>query len=319
MKTGEAIKKYTDYRKSLGAKFRENGFILKDFALLTCADEELADIQPVQCTDYLYGKSWKGSAITSYWFCLYTALNGLFQWAMYRGYVNRNPLQVDKPNKTPAFVPYIYNKNELKLLFDNAMTYRKRFNILYPESVRVMLMVTYLLGLRPGETVNLCMSDIHLGDDNCVLIRESKFYKSRLVPFNKQVASLLEKYLQWRKTNHLPENPDASLFMTRKREPVKLSAMQQAFRLICKKSNIHRNDGMKSDTRLQDLRHTFATDRVTSWYQEGKNVQELLPVLSTYLGHSSLDSTAVYISFTDALLHEASDKFETYTHISDNL
>jgi len=319
MKMREAIYKYTEYRKSQGTTFRKNGFILKNFAHFIGADEELADIQPAQCTDYLYGKSRKVSAITSYWFCLYTALNGMFQWAMHRGYINRNPLPVDKPNKPMVFVPYIYNKNELKLLFDNAMTYRTRFNILYPESVRVILMLTYLLGLRPGETVKLCISDIHLGDDNYALIRESKFYKSRLVPFNKQVASLLEKYLLWRKTNHLPENPDANLFMTRKREPVKLSSMQQAFRLICEKSNIHRNDGMKSDTRMQDLRHTFATERITSWYKEDKNVQELLPVLSTYLGHSSLDSTAVYISFTDTLLREASDKFESYTQLSDSL
>jgi integrase len=313
IRINEAISQYSEYRKSLGEKFRENGFILKNFSNYVGHDKELADIELIQCSDFLYGKSRKGTEITSYWFCLYTALNGLFQWALHRGYVNKNPLPVDKPNKPLAFVPYIYSNDELKLLFNNALTYRKRFNILYPESVRVILMITYLLALRPSETVKLCLSDIHLGDDNYALIRETKFYKSRMVPFNKQVASLLEEYMQWRKKNYLPENPDASLFMTRKRKPVGLAAIQQAFRLICDKSNIHRNDGMKSDTRLQDLRHTFATDRVTSWYNEGKNVQDLLPVLSTYLGHCHLDSTAVYIYFTDALLREASDKFESHS------
>jgi len=314
MKTNEAISQYIEYRKNLGAQFRENGFILKNFANYAGNDKELADIQPVQCTDFLFGKSRKGSEITSYWFDLHTTLNGFFQWAMHRGYINKNPLRVEKPNKPSAFVPYIYNKDELKLIFDNALTYRKRFNILYPESVRAILMIIYLLGLRPGEAVKLCLSDIHLdGHDNYVLIRETKFYKYRMVPFNNQVALFLEKFIQWRKNNYLPEDPDTSLFITRKKKPVKLSAIQQAFRLICDKSNIHRNDGTKSGTRLQDLRHTFATDRVTSWYSEGKNVQDLLPLLSTYLGHCSLDSTAVYISFTDALLREASDRFESYS------
>jgi integrase len=313
MRTDEAINQYTKYRKNLGEKFRENGFILKNFANYVGQDRELADIQLVQCTDFLYKKSRKGSEITSYWFCIYTALNGLFQWALNRGYVNKNPLPGDKPNKPLAFVPYIYSKDELKLLFNNALTYRKRFNILYPECVRIILMITYFLGLRPGETVKLCLSDIHFEHHNYALIKETKFYKSRIVPFNKQVASLLKGYMQWRKKNHLPEDPDASLFMTRKGKPVKLAAIQQAFRLICDKSNIHRNDGMKSDTRLQDLRHTFATNRVTAWYSEGKNVQDLLPVLSTYLGHCNLDCTAVYISFTDALLREASNKFESYS------
>ncbi|MDD4220492.1 MAG: tyrosine-type recombinase/integrase [Sphaerochaetaceae bacterium] len=313
MRTDEAISQYTKYRKNLGEKFRVNGFILKNFANYVGQDKELADIQLVQCTNFLYGKSRKGSEITSYWFCIYTALNGLFQWALHRGYVKRNPLPVDKPNKPLAFIPYIYSKDELKMLFHNALTYRRRFNILYPESVRIILMITYLLGLRPGETVKLCLSDIHLEHDNYALIRETKFYKSRIVPFNTQVALLLKGYIQWRKKNHLPEDPNSSLFVTRKGEPVKLTAIQQAFRLICDKSNIHRKDGMKSDTRIEDLRHTFATDRVTSWYDEGKNVQDLLPVLSTYLGHCNLDSTAVYISFTDALLRKASDKFESYS------
>jgi integrase len=312
MRTNEAVKQYMEYRKNLGEKFRVNGFILKDFANYAGHDKELADIQPGQCTDFPYGKSRKGSDVTSCWFCIHTALNGLFQWALHRGYVRKNPLPVDKPNKPLAFVPYIYSKDELKRLFDNALTYRKRFNILYPESVQAILMITYLLGLRPGETVKLTLSDIHLEDDNYALIRETKFYKSRIVPFNKQVASLLKKYTQWRKKNDLPENPDASLFMTRKGKPVGLAAIQQAFRLICDKSDIHRHDGTKSDTRLQDLRHTFATDRVTSWYDEGRDVQNLLPVLSTYLGHCNLDSTAVYISLTDALLRQAGDKFESY-------
>jgi integrase len=312
MRTDEAISRYTEYRRNLGEKFRVNEFILKNFANYVGQDKELTDIQLEQCTAYLYGKSKKGSEITSYWFCIYTALNGLFQWALNRGYLSRNPLPGDKPNKPLAFVPYIYSKDELNLLFINALTYRKRFNILYPESVRVILMIIYFLGLRPGETLKLCLSDIHLEPDNYALIRESKFYKSRIVPFNSQVALLLKGYIQWRKKNYLPENPDSSLFITRKGEPVKLTAIQEAFRLICDKSNIHRNDGMKSDTRLQDLRHTFATDRVTSWYNEGKNVQDLLPVLSTYLGHCNLDSTAVYISFTNALLREASNRFESY-------
>jgi site-specific recombinase XerD len=216
MRTDEAISQYTEYRKNLGEKFRENGFILKNFVNYVGHDKELADIQSVQCTDFLYGKSRKGSKITSYWFCIYTALNGLFQWALHRGYVNKNPLPVDKPNKPLAFVPYIYSKNELKAIFSNALTYRKRFNILYPESVRVILMITYFLGLRPGEAVKLCLSDIHLEHDNYVLIKKTKFYKSRIVPFNTQVALFLKGYLQWRKENHFPENADASLFVTRK-------------------------------------------------------------------------------------------------------
>ena len=93
---------------------------------------------------------------------------------------------------------------------------------------------------------------------------------------------------------------------------MQLSALQQAFRFIRGKAGIHRYDNAHYDVRLQDLRHTFATNRVAQWYREGKDVQALLPVLSTYLGHCNLDSTAVYISFTNQLLDEAGKRFQSY-------
>lgn len=71
----------------------------------------------------------------------------------------------------------------------------------------------------------------------------------------------------------------------------------------------------RSDVRLQDLRHTLATNRIIQWYKEGKDVQLLLPVLSTYLGHCNIDSTATYISFTPEFQKEASLKFQKYAEL----
>jgi site-specific recombinase XerD len=60
------------------------------------------------------------------------------------------------------------------------------------------------------------------------------------------------------------------------------------------------------------MRHTFAVHRVTSWYQQGADVQNLLPKLSTYLGHVKLTATQVYLTMTPELLQEASTRFEHY-------
>jgi integrase len=173
-------------------------------------------------------------------------------------------------------------------------------------------MLTYFLGLRPGETLKIEISDVHLGDDNYILIKDAKYYKSRIVPFNNQVAMFLEEFMLWRKDRGLPSNPESKLFLDRFFNPYTLSAMDKIFIMIREKSGIYRHDCSKYQPRLEDLRHTFATERVVSWYKEKKNVQDLLPVLSTYLGHSSINSTAVYISFTDCLLREASNRFESY-------
>jgi site-specific recombinase XerD len=63
---------------------------------------------------------------------------------------------------------------------------------------------------------------------------------------------------------------------------------------------------------LHDLRHTFAVHRLTSWYQQGADVQKLLPKLSVYLGHVGLSATQVYLTMTPELLRAAGDRFERY-------
>ena len=124
---------------------------------------------------------------------------------------------------------------------------------------------------------------------------------------------MLRNYLRWRSEAVVSRGiTDNHLFIDKRGNPVQLSALQQAFRFIREKAGIHRYDNAHYDVRLQDLRHTFATNRVAQWYREGKDVQALLPVLSTYLGHCNLDSTAVYISFTNQLLDEAGKRFQSY-------
>jgi len=63
---------------------------------------------------------------------------------------------------------------------------------------------------------------------------------------------------------------------------------------------------------MRNYRHCFAIKRLTSWYQQGADVQKLLPQLATYLGHISIAATQVYLTMTPELLHEASVRFEQY-------
>ena len=53
-------------------------------------------------------------------------------------------------------------------------------------------------------------------------------------------------------------------------------------------------------------------NRLVAWYEAGADVQALLPKLSTYLGHISLDSTQIYLTMTPELLQQACRRFEQY-------
>ena len=88
--------------------------------------------------------------------------------------------------------------------------------------------------------------------------------------------------------------------------------MERYFRKLCDSVGVVRHDGARYQPRLHDLRHSFATDRILSWYQAGENVQRLLPCLSTYLGHGTLAATQRYLTATPEVLREASARFEQY-------
>jgi hypothetical protein len=49
-----------------------------------------------------------------------------------------------------------------------------------------------------------------------------------------------------------------------------------------------------------------------SWYQENADVQQLLPILSVYMGHTYLAATSIYLTMTNDLLQEAGKRFEKY-------
>ena len=65
----------------------------------------------------------------------------------------------------------------------------------------------------------------------------------------------------------------------------------------------------KIGPRIHDLRHAFCVNRMLAWYREGINPQSRLPYLATYLGHKDINSTLIYLTITQELLQQASERF----------
>lgn len=151
--------------------------------------------------------------------------------------------------------------------------------------------------------------------ESYLYICESKFYKSRLTPFGPQVSRLIADFCVWRKKNGMSDTPDTALFLNKKQNPIAIDTVRQSFKRIRSHAEISRNDGSIFQPRIHDLRHTFAVNRLTSWYREKKDVQKLLPQLSAYMGHTHLCHTSVYLTMTDTLLGEACTRFEQYAKV----
>ncbi len=172
-------------------------------------------------------------------------------------------------------------------------------------------MLLYGAGLRIGEALALTHADVDL-DAALLTIRESKFYKTRLVPIGPRLTAVLRSYAEDRYQREHSNEPGAPFFVTRTGTAVTRGQAERAFARLRDIAGIVREDGARYQPRLHDLRHAMAVHRLVAWYREGADVQRLLPHLATYLGHVDVAATQRYLTMTPELLREASQRFERY-------
>lgn len=153
-------------------------------------------------------------------------------------------------------------------------------------------------GLRVGEAIKLDLGDID-HTDAVLLIRESKFGKSRLVPVQPSTLTAIEHYHAIRRTGRRGRR-QPSLFISRTGRRLVYQVVCQTFRRIVTEAGV--GAGAARPPRLHDLRHRFAVVTLLDWYRAGEDVQAKLPALSTYLGHREPAYTYWYLTAVPELL-----------------
>jgi site-specific recombinase XerD len=302
MKLQRLIEQYIAYQQSLGTAFLTDAMILRAFGRANGARARIADIRLHQVESFL-GET---RPVTITWHTKFRRLRSFFQYAVSRGYLAVAPLPTTVPKRPPPFVPYIFSREELRRLFE-VIDADQRNTCLKPATMHTLILLLYGAGLRLREAVDLARSDVDL-NGSVLTVRETKFGKTRLVPVGQDLSQALVRYAAQARA---PRSED-TFFTTRMGTRVKPDTLQHNFRILCDRAGIHRTDGALEKPRLHDLRHSFAVHRLTSWYQQGADVQRLLQHLSVYLGHVHIRHTQVYLSMTPELLHQASQRFEGY-------
>ena len=182
---------------------------------------------------------------------------------------------------------------------------------LQAATMRMLLLLLYGTGLRRGEALSLDLADVDL-PERLITVRETKFYKTRLVPTGSKLAGELACYARQRRKLPLPEGEASAFFATRTGNRLTYQRLGHLFRRVRKLAGIAREPEARYQPRLHDLRHTAAVHRVIAWYRQGADVQRLLPQLATYLGHVDIAATQRYLTMTPELLEEAGRWFERY-------
>ena len=304
MKLTVLTAQYVRYKQGMGMRFHTEARTLRSFCR-TMGDIAVTEIAADRVHAYIAGSG----PVTRFWHRKYEVLRGFYRYAFARGYVDSSPLPKIVP-KPPEFVPYIFSHEELQRLLDASACCESSRCKLHPHTCRMLILLLYGAALRVSEALSLTLADVDLSA-GILTIRESKFYKTRLVPMSPALTSAVSSYVAQRANEH-PTKPDAPLFLTRKGTPLVRCTVENVFRRLRVKAGVLRHDGSRYQPRLHDLRHAAAVHRLVSWYRQGADVQRLLPQLSTYLGHVHIAATQRYLTLTPELLHEASQRFEQY-------
>ncbi|WP_157652059.1 tyrosine-type recombinase/integrase [Burkholderia ubonensis] len=210
------------------------------------------------------------------------------------------------PIRTP---PFIWNAEHLRSILEAAANVRPRGGLRANAHVAVLGLLASS-GLRIGEALRLEVSDVRLdGAVPHLVVRETKFKKSRIVPLHPTTADHLRQYAD-RRSRRCHARRANAFFATDRGQPLDQKYMERWFSGVTDKLGLRRPGGRRPT--LHSLRHTFAVNRLTQWYDEHVPVWDLIPNLSVYLGHVSPSDSYWYISATPGLLAGASDRFAMF-------
>ena len=129
-------------------------------------------------------------------------------------------------------------------------------------------------------------------------IRETKFYKSRLVPLHATVVEALDRYLDLRGRF---AGSDDHLFLSMEGSALAYSTVKCAFRSHLA-AREHRAGRGTRRPRIHDLRHSFATRVLEQCGTKREAVARHFVALSTYLGHAEIAHTYWYLQATPELM-----------------
>ena len=200
--------------------------------------------------------------------------------------------------------PYIYSEAEIQALMNAAGRWRSRLG---RETLRMMIGLLAVTGLRIGEAIRLDRGDLNLEHARLV-VRNSKFGKSRELPLHPTTVQALRDYLRIR--DHLrPHVQTPALLLSTSGQRLTRRYVEWQFARLRKRVGLIARPGSRPP-RLHDLRHTFAVRTMLDSYRTDGDPRARLAQLSTYLGHADPGASYWYLSAAPELLALAAARLE---------
>ena len=190
-------------------------------------------------------------------------------------------------------VPHIYSRDEIDGLV-LAATRLPSSGLLLPKTYAALISLLAATGLRISEALHLLVSDI---TSNGLLIRRTKFQKTRLVPLHATAVTGLARYLTHRQEARCGGD---HVFVSDEGQPLVYWKVHSVFRTLLKSAGIKPSGGRWP--RIHELRHTLAVRALESSPTGRQRIGQHMLALATYLGHVNINATYWYLESTPELL-----------------
>ncbi len=200
-------------------------------------------------------------------------------------------------------VPYILSLDQIRGVIRAAS--ESGYRTLRRETYSTLFALLACTGLRVSEAIQLRYEDI---TPDGLVIRCSKFRKSRLVPLHETARAGLERYLE-RRRSYAPT--DDHVFVSLRRKPLLHTDVESAFRTASRAIRLRVGPGRARPT-PHSLRHTFAV-RALQTCPDGRDaITQHMLALSTYLGHAKVADTYWYLEAVPELMTDIADRCERF-------
>jgi integrase/recombinase XerD len=213
------------------------------------------------------------------------------------------PAPVLGPETTPRPVPYIFSPGAIQQLMQAAS--RSGYRTLRRLTYSTLFGLLACTGLRLSEAIHLRYGDI---TQDGLVIRRTKFRKSRLVPLHDTTRAALDRYLEQRRPY---ARLDDHVFISLRRKPLLVHDAERAFRTAARNIGLRREPGRPRPT-IHALRHTFTVRALEACPDDRDRITQHMVALSTYLGHGHVAHTYWYLEATPQLMRDISERCERF-------
>jgi integrase len=207
------------------------------------------------------------------------------------------------PKVTTRATPFIYSQADLDSLIDACPAVFA--NVRVAATMRVIIGLLAVTGIRIGEAVHLTVPDFDAGND-IILVRGSKTPLDRLVPVDRTTTAVLAGYLAMPERLATHPDPEGPIFVNYKGTGFRIETIEQYFKRLTRAAGLEPRG--RARPRLHDLRHTFATAQMAAAYRNRGDPQRTLALLATWLGHTHVADTYWYLTASPQLMALAAER-----------